>query len=81
MRTTTYVTVNEDIIKETRMSTTPCIVLTEEAVVILGEPQALEALGHALLLKAKMGKNFVCTITDGINTPIKIISSDDLDLT
>ena len=61
------------------MATTPYIHCGETEVIILGEPQNLEALGHALLLKAKMGKNFQCTITDGINKPIRIVSSDDIE--
>lgn len=48
------------------------------SVEIIGEPAGLEALGHALLLKAKMGSRFQCTIADGTNPPIKIISSDEL---
>jgi hypothetical protein len=61
------------------MTITPYIHCGEDEVLILGEPQNLEALGHALLLKAKMGKNFQCTITDGTNLPIRIISSDDME--
>jgi hypothetical protein len=60
------------------MNTTPYIHVTDNLVTIIGEPQALETLGHALLLKAKLGKNLSFTITDGQNIPIKLISSDEL---
>lgn len=63
---------------ENEIVTTPYIQCRENDVLIIGEPKNLEALGYALLLKAKMGKNFQCTITDGINKPINIVSSDDL---
>ena len=61
------------------MKTTPYIQCSETEIIIIGEPQNLEALGHALLLKARMGKNFQCTISDGTNKPIRIISSDDIE--
>jgi hypothetical protein len=61
------------------MSKTPYIHVESNLVTIIGEPASLEALGHALLMKAKLGRNFQCTITDGVNTPIRIISADDFD--
>ncbi|PPK72693.1 hypothetical protein B0F88_103126 [Methylobacter tundripaludum] len=61
------------------MTATPYIICRDDEVLIIGEPHNLEALGHALLLKAKMRGNLSCTITDGINKPIRIISSDDID--
>lgn len=60
------------------MTNTPYIHCSDKEVTIIGEPQNLEALGHALLLKARMGKYFQCTITDGTNMPIRIFSSDDI---
>lgn len=60
------------------MQSTPYIHCGPSEILILGEPENLEALGHALLLKAKMGKNFQCTIFDGTNIPIKIMSSDEV---
>ena len=62
------------------MANTPFIHVQRDLITIIGEPQNLEALGHALIMKAKLGRNFQCTITDGVNTPIKIISSDELNL-
>jgi hypothetical protein len=59
------------------MSKTPYIQVDNDLVTIIGEPANLEALGHALLMKAKLGRNFQCTITDGVNKPIRIISDDD----
>lgn len=57
---------------------TPSITVTATKVVIVGEPQNLEALGHALLLKAKLGRQLQITLDDGVNIPVEIISSDDL---
>lgn len=58
----------------------PYITELPDKVLILGEPENLEALGHALILKAKLGKNLSCTITDGVNKPIEILSSADLNI-
>lgn len=58
----------------------PYITELTDKVLILGEPENLEALGHALILKAKLGKNVSCTITDGVNKPIEILSSADLNI-
>jgi len=60
------------------MSSTPYIHCGSDEIIIIGEPENLEALGHALLLKAKLGKTFQCTIFDGTNIPIKIMSSDEV---
>ena len=60
------------------MSTTPYINTNDpELIQIIGDKISLEILGHALLLKAKMGAKYQCIINDGINRPIKIISSDE----
>ena len=45
---------------------------------IVGEPAAMEALGHALILKAKMGRNCQFTMNDGINPTITLVTPDDL---
>jgi hypothetical protein len=51
------------------------------SVEILGEASGLEALGHALILKAKMGRNCQFTMYDGVNPMIKILCPDDFDET
>ena len=56
----------------------PYIEQLPDKIIIIGEPENLEALGHALILKAKLGKNLSCVITDGHNKPIQILSSDDM---
>lgn len=48
------------------------------SVEIIGESEGLEALGHMLLLKAKLGNRMVARFTDGTNPPILITSRDDL---
>jgi hypothetical protein len=60
------------------MINTPSIHIGKDKITIIGDPLNLEALGNALLLKAKIGKNLSCVITDGVNLPIEILSSDDL---
>lgn len=60
------------------MTTTASIISGENEVLILGDQESLEALGHALLLKAKLGDNFRCTITDGINKPIRIFLREEI---
>ena len=47
---------------------------------ITGEKEGLEALGHLLITKAKMGCNLSATFSDGFNPIITIFSDDDLDL-
>jgi hypothetical protein len=56
----------------------PFITVNKDKIIILGEPQNLEALGSMLILKSKLGKHMKCVFSDGVNTPIEIISSDDL---
>ena len=58
------------------MSTTPYIHITKDLITIIGDKASFEVLGHALLLKAKMGSNYKCIINDGVNTPIKLLSFD-----
>lgn len=43
-----------------------------EGLVISGSSEELEALGHALILKAKLKTNFDCTLKAGKQTPIKL---------
>ena len=59
---------------------TPYIHVSDSQVQIIGEPECLEALGTALLAKAKLGKCLPMTLTDGTNKPIIITSSDELPL-
>lgn len=59
--------------------TTPYIHLHDDgSVEIVGDKDGLEALGHALLLKAKLGDHFAFTMTDGIHPPIKLTSLSEL---
>lgn len=44
----------------------------DEEFEIIGDKEGLEALGSSLLLKAKMGDNYSCTITGGMK-PIKLV--------
>jgi hypothetical protein len=58
---------------------TPYIHIYSDHIEILGDKNSLKALGEILILKAKLGKHGSFTFMDGINKPIKIISSDELD--
>jgi hypothetical protein len=60
-------------------SFTPYISKHEDgSIEIIGEPNALEALGHALILKAKLGRNYQFTMCDSVNPTIKLTTTDDL---
>jgi hypothetical protein len=52
---------------------TPRILFVNDQHIIQGTPEGLESLGHALILKAKMGVNFQFTMIDGENTPINLM--------
>lgn len=51
---------------------------TDDGIAIIGESEDLDALGHALILKAKLGKKFQCTIKDNIGVPITIFHIEDI---
>jgi hypothetical protein len=48
------------------------IVEYEDQFQIIGNSEELEALGHALILKSKLGDNLVCLIKDNEKKPIAI---------
>jgi hypothetical protein len=56
----------------------PEIQIFSDRIEILGEPDGLVALGEMMIMKAKIGKSISITFRDGVNRPIKILSSDDL---
>lgn len=45
------------------------VILPDNNVEIIGDAEALESLGHALLLKAKMGRNFKFSMCDTARNP------------
>lgn len=50
----------------------------EDQFQIIGDSEELEALGHALISKSKLGDNFLCIIKDGERKPVSIeIRGDD----
>jgi hypothetical protein len=51
---------------------------SKDKINIVGDSENLRALGEALVLKSKMGKNMSCVITDGHNRPIEITHIDDI---
>ena len=50
------------------------------SVEIIGEAAGLEALGHLLIAKAKLGKRLIANFYDGTNPIIRITSDEDLEL-
>lgn len=56
----------------------PIITKDGEQVCISGAPEALEALAHALLAKAKIGDKLPCILNDGYNSPIEILTADEV---
>ena len=57
----------------------PMIMKNDEGGVdIVGDPDSLESLGHALIMKAKMGRNFKFTMRGGVNPAhIRLLTSDE----
>lgn len=58
----------------------PLIEITDNKIIILGERHNLEALGNALIFKAKMGKSLSMVFRDGYNKDIEILTPDDLNI-
>lgn len=56
------------------------IIESVDKITIIGDSENLAALGHALILKAKLKNNLSCIITDGHNRPIEIFHIDDLEV-
>lgn len=55
------------------------IEIKEKEVIISGDEEGFEALGHALLLKSKLQYNFCCVITSERSLPIKLLFEDEKD--
>lgn len=60
------------------LSLIPRITSDDKGDLIFGSPESLKALGEALLLKAKLGRNFSCTFKDNINMPIRIKTASEI---
>lgn len=56
----------------------PMITEVDDKIIILGDSENLRALGEALIMKSKMGRNMSCVITDSCNKPIEIMHQEDL---
>jgi len=57
----------------------PYIYENEQEYGIIGNAESLTALGEMLISKAKIGRHFIASFTDGVNKkPIRIILDIDL---
>lgn len=56
----------------------PIITIDGGQACISGTPEALEALAHALLAKAKIGDKLPAILNDGYNNPIEILTADEV---
>lgn len=55
----------------------PVITLVGDLHFIIGDPEALDSLGRALIAKAKLRDRLDVTLIDGMNLPIKILTADE----
>lgn len=56
----------------------PAVHVTGGRVLIIGGAENLQALGELILQKAKLGRNMSATLSDGVNMPIEVLSTDDV---